>query len=173
MMEGSASSARTGGRTPAAPYDPTMTTINNIDDFVHTIAYNPPVARGSQGQSAWTGAPRPLARVSPARPREKPADHRTLGTAGNSQDRNQPAAQPEGRPPRKPRRKQLRTKVRAGSCLSPQPGLNSNPPPGRAPERPGNSTAISTDQRCRKYCDGRSRPLRVTQAPRPPAVDPR
>ena len=63
-------------------------------------------------------------------------------------------------------------KVRAGSCPSPQPVLNSNAPPGRAPERLRNSTAISTDQRCRKYCEGRSRPPRVTQAPRPPAVDP-
>ena len=32
------------------------------------------------------------------------------------------------------------------------------PPPGPDPEGTRNSTAISTDQSCRKYCEGRSRP---------------
>ena len=46
----------------------------------------------------------------------------------------------------------------AVSCPSPQPVLNSRPPPDPDPERPRNSTAISTVQRCWKYCEGRSRP---------------
>ena len=45
-----------------------------------------------------------------------------------------------------------------GSWPSPRPVLNSKPPPGPGPERPRNSTAISIDQSCRRYCEGRSRP---------------
>ena len=104
----------------------------------------PPVARGSPSRWAWTGAAGPLRRVRPAHPEENPAGQRTPGTAGNSPDRNQPAAQSDGRPPRKPRRQRLRTK---------------GPLPGHGPvPSPCNSTEISTDQSCRKYCEGRSRP---------------
>ena len=146
-----------------------MTTINNI---VHTIAYNPPwreaVKANELGQERPDRLPelvhltqektRPitelLERLGTAQTETNQRLNRKGGRLGNLEGNN------------------YERKVRAGSCLSPQPGLNSNPPPGRDPERPGNSTAISTDQRCRKYCEGRSRPLRVTQAPRPPAVDP-
>ena len=128
-----------------------MTAINNIDDFVHTIAYNPPwreaVKANKLGQERPDLLPelvqltqeknRPitelLERLETAKTETNQRLNRKGGRLGNLEGNN------------------YERKVRAGSCLSPQPVLNSNPTPGRAPERPGNPTAISTDPRCRKY----------------------
>ena len=63
MMEGSASSARTDGRTQAEPYDPTMPTINNIDGFVRTIACNPSWQEAVQANELRQERPDPCAEL--------------------------------------------------------------------------------------------------------------
>ena len=100
-MEGQAISARIDGRTQAAPYDPTMTTIDNIDGFVHTIADTPP----------WRGQSKSIRLVGSgpiASPSSSSSSSRNTGWSTNSwngweQPRPKPnAAQPDGRPPWKP-----------------------------------------------------------------------
>ena len=141
-----------------------------------TVSSRPsPTASRGERQSKPIALDRSSPTASPSSsssPRGNPAGQRTPGTAGNSPARIQPAAQQDGRPSRKPRRQRLRAKGPRRVISQSAARFELNPPPDGAPERPRNSTAISTDQRCRKYCEGRSRPPRVTQAPRPPAVDP-
>ena len=148
-----------------------MAAINNIDGIVHSIADTP---RG-EGQSKSIRLERsgPTASPSsPAHPRENRPINELLERLGTAQTETNQRLNRKGGRLGNLEGNAYERKIRAGSCLSPQPGLNSNPPPDRAPERPRNSTAISTDQRRRKYCEDRSRPPRVTQAPQPPAVDP-
>ena len=135
-----------------------MATINNIGGFVHTIADNPPVARGSPSPSAWTGAARPLhgefvqlthkknRLVNERLERLETTQTETSGSIGwTAAPATSKATTTNERPA-------------IGSWPSPRPVLNSKPPPGPAPERPRNSTAISIDQRCWKYCEDRLRP---------------
>ena len=149
-----------------------MTVINNIDGFVHAIADTPPWRGAVQAHLLGQEQPNRLAEFAQLTQEKNRPITELLERLGTAQTETNQRLNRKGGRLGNLEGNAYERKVRAGSCLSPQPGLNSNPPPGRDPERPGNSTAISTDQRCRKYCEGRSRPLRVTQAPRPPAVDP-
>ncbi len=135
-----------------------MATINKIDGFAHTIATTPRGERQSK--------PMGLDRSGPAAsPSSSSSPRRKLGWSTNAwngwkQPRPKPTSGSIGWTAASKTSKAATTNERsaAGSWPSPQPVLNSTPPPYPDPERPRNSTAISTDHSCRKYCEGRSRP---------------
>ncbi len=135
-----------------------MASINNIDGFVHTIADKP----------LWRGAVQvhPLGKERPDRLTEFvqiiEQKHRLvnellerLGTAQTETNHGS-----TGWTATLETSKATTTNERsaAGSWRSPQPVFNSTHTHGPDPERPRNSTAISTVQRCWRYCEGRSRP---------------